>query len=99
MPKEKLSKKSTQLRHTPLESDLENSRGLKAPRHRGSDEEDEDHDEIDQPLPPNLGSRIYNQAKEQRIELMRDKRNKDDDEVRILRKKINILTSLTFDPL
>lgn len=67
MPKEKGPKKGASLRHAPLGNDIEQPAGkLRAPkavRGRPLDEDDDSN------LPSSLGSKIYSQARSQRLEL------------------------------
>ena len=75
MPKEKSVKKATQLRHAPLGNDIEKPMGkLKAPT-KGDEDEVEDGDlDADLSLPKGLGAKIFNQAREQRMEMSDDAR-------------------------
>jgi hypothetical protein len=67
MPKEKASKKSAQLRHTPLGTELEKPMGkLKPPRRERADDDEIDAEEQ---LPKSLGNKIFAQAREQQIEM------------------------------
>lgn len=80
MPKEKSSKKATQLRHAPLGNDVEKPMGkLKAPK-GDDDEEAEDGDLDDQlELPKGLGAKIFNQAREQRMEISENMKASEDE--------------------
>jgi essential nuclear protein 1 len=73
MPKEKTVKKSTQLRHAPLGNEIDKPMGkLKAPK--GDDEDDIEDGDLDAELelPKGLGAKIFNQAREQRMEMSED---------------------------
>ena len=77
MPKEKAVKKSTQLRHAPLGNELEKPMGkLKAPKGDDDDVEDGDLD-ADLELPKGLGAKIFNQARDQRMEISEDSKKRD----------------------
>ena len=81
MPKEKSVKKATQLRHAPLGNEIEKPMGkLKVPT-KGDEDEVEDGDlDADLLLPKGLGTKIFNQAREQRMEMSLDaKPNKNQD--------------------
>ena len=77
MPKEKSVKKAPQLRHAPLGNDIEKPMGkLKAPT-KGDEDDVEDGDiESDLLLPKGLGAKIFNQAREQRMEMSDDAKPK-----------------------
>lgn len=77
MPKEKAVKKSTQLRHAPLGNEIEKPMGkLKAPKGDDDDVEDGDLD-ADLELPKGLGAKIFNQARDQRMEISEDSKYRD----------------------
>ena len=77
MPKEKTVKKSTQLRHAPLGNEIEKPMGkLKAPKGDDDDVEDGDLD-ADLELPKGLGAKIFNQARDQRMEISEDSKHRD----------------------
>ena len=81
MPKEKSVKKATQLGHAPLGNEIEKPMGkLKVPT-KGDEDEVEDGDlDADLLLPKGLGTKIFNQAREQRMEMSLDaKPNKNQD--------------------
>lgn len=73
MPKEKSVKKATQLRHAPLGNEIEKPMGkLRVPT-KGDEDEVEDGDlDSDLLLPKGLGTKIFNQAREQRMEMSAD---------------------------
>jgi essential nuclear protein 1 len=69
MPKERSEKKGSQLQHKPLGSEMEKPMGkLKAPKRDEEEVEDGDLD-ADLALPKGLGAKIFDQAREQRMEL------------------------------
>lgn len=71
MPKDKLEKKGTILRHSPLATDMEKPIGkLRAPKPGKTTKDSEfDRDHEDDALPAVLGEKIYSQALSQRKEL------------------------------
>lgn len=77
MPKEKTVKKATQLRHAPLGNDIERPMGKLKPPTKGDEDEIEDGDlDADLALPKGLGTKIFNQAREQRKEMSDDNKGK-----------------------
>ena len=66
MPKEKSQKKGSQLRHAPLGTDIENTgKQIKAPRKQPKQTAEDDEEVV---VPQILGSQIFNQARDQRME-------------------------------
>lgn len=78
MPKEKQKKKATQLRHTPLGKEYEEkplrNKSTNYKRETENDEELELQEEEDK-VPEVLGNQIFNQARDQRIELITQENN------------------------
>ena len=68
MPKEKSQKKGAQLRHTPLGTDIDNiGKQVKPPRSKAPIKQDDEEEETS--IPQTLGSQIFDQAREQRMEM------------------------------
>mmetsp|Transcript_12668 Transcript_12668/g.19094 ORF Transcript_12668/g.19094 Transcript_12668/m.19094 type:complete len:423 (+) Transcript_12668:67-1335(+) len=65
MPKEKQQKKSVQLRHTPLGMETDTTDRKKKHTHKAMPA----HNDDDEAIPDTLGTQIYNQAREQRMEM------------------------------